>query len=108
MSRADQASGQLDYRDYRCPVTGAELELKDSRLQARAGGSSYEIHNGVPRFLRFEPAESPESKASLERLNEIAVREDWRKAIDQVFAESPGQISYNTDPGRLKRSTFSR
>lgn len=86
---------------YACPLTGAKLELDGARLRDTEDDHSYEIRNGVPSFLRYEEAETEESKQSLAKLNEIAARDGWRKAIEEVYAESPGQIRYNTDSERL-------
>jgi SAM-dependent methyltransferase len=102
MAEIEPARSQTDYGLYRCPVTGAELTLDGSRLRAGPDGPSYDLEGDVPRFLRFDPVESPEETARLQGLNEAAVREGWRKAIELAYAESPGQVRYNTDVGRLK------
>lgn len=92
---------QQGFRHYVCPLTGAKLDYDGLGLKAAGRGPSYALVNGVPRFLRFEEAEDEESKASHARLNQIAVRDGWRKAIDEVYSHSPYQIQYNTSPDRL-------
>ncbi len=88
------------FQVYVCPLTGAKLEFDGSKLRSVDGGSVYEVHHGIPRFLRFADNESQGEDGRFDRLNQIAVQEGWRKAIDTVFAHSPGQIRYNTEPAR--------
>lgn len=99
---ADSKKLGVDGGSYACPLTGVVLECDGLKLRAGAEGPVYEVCNGVPRFLRFQEAESDATKANLARLNRIAVDRGWREAIEEIFADSPQQIQYNTDPERLK------
>jgi len=91
----------VDRGDYVCPMTGVKLQYDGTRLGAVGDGPSYEVRKGVPQFLRFENVAGEEEKRAHARLNQIAVDEGWRKAIDEVYAHAPYQIRYNTAPERL-------
>lgn len=104
MSTTDDARMQteVDLSAYRCPTTGARLERRGETLRAGQDGPEYPLDHGIPRFLRFGPAEDPATRALLARLLEVAARDGWRPALEEAYADDPGQVRYNTDPDRLK------
>jgi SAM-dependent methyltransferase len=86
---------------YACPRTGAPLLDDGDRLKDSAGAVAYPIQDGIPLFLRFPPAESPEVNAQLDRLNQLAAS-GWREALQTVYAAAPGLLRYVTEVGRAK------
>ena len=86
---------------YACPRTGALLVEDGDRLTDAAGAVAYPIRDGIPRFLRFGPAETPDMNDRLDRLNRLAVS-GWREALQTVFASDPGMVRYVTEVGRAK------
>jgi SAM-dependent methyltransferase len=56
----------------------------------------------IANYLRFPIPESDEAGDTLERLNELAVRDGWRHAIEQVYRSEPSRIRYAVDPARYR------
>lgn len=54
------------------------------------------VETAIPNYLRYPAEESDD----LRRLNEIAVRDGWRRAMEDVYRTEPGRIRYTTDPAR--------
>lgn len=86
---------------YACPRTGAPLFEVGARLKDAAGAVDYPITNGIPRFLHFPPAETPDVNARLDRLNQLAAA-GWREALESVYSSNPGMVRYVTEVDRAK------
>jgi SAM-dependent methyltransferase len=56
----------------------------------------------IPNFLKFPESDDSDTKNALNRLNEVAVRDGWRCALETIFAAEPARILYATDPARHK------
>lgn len=90
------------YNAYACPRTRAPLQLKDGKLVSGNGGTSYPLRNGIPNVLRHEPVEDDEALRRLHRLNALATRHDWRRALEDMCDGNPLGLRYVTDPARLR------
>jgi SAM-dependent methyltransferase len=97
----DVAGDQPDLSAYACPSTGARLVRQGSKLRGTDGGPEYELRDGIPNFLRYEPVEEAETQESLRRLNALATDRGWREALAEVFGETSGMFRYVTDAERL-------
>ena len=86
---------------YVCPRTGALLLADGDRMADSEGAVAYPISDGIPVFLRYPPAETPEVNARLDRLNQLAAS-GWRDALQTVYAGDPGMLRYVTEVGRAK------
>ena len=86
---------------YVCPRTHAPLYLDGDALRTTEGNAAYSMQSGIPRFLRFEPAEDEQTRARLERLNQLARDNGWQSALREVHDAS--FIRYVTD---VKRASF--
>ena len=95
--RLEQATLRESYAD---PITRAQLLWSRGQICSEAGERVYPIQNGIPNFLRYEPRETDEIRLKLERLNDLARRLDWRRAIHEVFGEDTGETRYITDAER--------
>jgi len=56
----------------------------------------------IPNFLKFPETDNAETRNLLGRLNEAAVHDGWRRALEAIFATEPERIRYTTDPARNK------
>ena len=63
-------------------------------------GANGVVDGRIPNYLTFPEKESEESSSSLRRLNEAAVRDGWRCALDENSGFEPGRVRYATDPAR--------
>ena len=50
----------------------------------------------IPNYLKFPVTYPEEVQLELRTLNEIALRDGWRQAIDQVYRSIPDRIQYTT------------
>jgi SAM-dependent methyltransferase len=60
------------------------------------------IKTPVPNLLKFPAMDSVETLERLSRLNEAAVRDGWRRALEEVYRSLPGDVLYVTDPARSR------
>jgi SAM-dependent methyltransferase len=60
------------------------------------------VETSIPNYLKFPILESDPAHITFQRLNEIAVRDGWRSALEEVYRSEPGRIRYVTDPARFK------
>jgi SAM-dependent methyltransferase len=86
---------------YRCPRTGASL--RSTRDFLECDQTRYLIIGGIPHFLQFDPVESVEDAAQMERLNERARQTNWRAALAEIYGADSGTYHYVTDS---KRATW--
>ena len=86
---------------YVCPQTHAPLHVDGDALRTATGDGVYPMQVGIPRFLRFEPAEDEQTRARLERLNQLARNNGWHSALREIHDAS--FIRYVTDD---KRASF--
>ncbi len=59
------------------------------------------VEVSIPNHLRFPVLESDKAHDELKRLNEIAVRDGWRRALEKFYELDPGGLRYTTDPARF-------
>lgn len=88
---------------YVCPRTHAPLSLDGDTLHTTDGNAAYPIQSGIPRFLRFEPAENEQTRAQLERLNRLARENGWQSALRVVYGDDASFIRYVTE---VERASF--
>jgi SAM-dependent methyltransferase len=60
------------------------------------------VETPIPNYLKFPILESDPDHIEFRRLNEIAVRNGWRSALEEVYRSEPGRIRYVTDSARCK------
>jgi SAM-dependent methyltransferase len=56
----------------------------------------------IPNLLKFPEVDSAETLEWLCRLNEAAVSDGWRRAVEEVDRSRPHNIRYVTDPARCR------
>lgn len=98
MPDAEPQRERIDQDVYICPSTGARLHFQGGLLVADGTGPTYAVDRGVPNLL-LGPPTVQDNTSSLVQLNEAAVRDGWRKALDVVMADN---VRYVTSESRLK------
>lgn len=79
------------------------LHLDGATLRTAAGDCVYAMPAGIPQFLRFQSAESEQTTAKLERLNQLARDSGWRSALDGVYGKGTEFVRYVTE---VERASF--
>jgi SAM-dependent methyltransferase len=84
---------------YVCPRTHSPL-VRDCDALVASDGTRYPIERGIPRFLAYEPQESPAERDKVARLIELAPRHGWRTAVEQVHGAGSPDLRYVTSERR--------
>jgi ubiquinone/menaquinone biosynthesis C-methylase UbiE len=84
---------------YSCPRTGAKLLLSNGAYCV-ADGSAYAVDKDIPQFLHFEPAEDDITVAQLNHLNELARKNGWESAVQNVYGAGASIVRYVTESSR--------
>lgn len=89
--------GPAEWSVYACPDTHCALARECDELVSPQTERRFKIRDGMPQFLRYDPAEDALTTERLQRLNSIARKDGWLRALETVF---PEYVRYVTDGRR--------